>query len=75
MEPKHRWGLFVALGILVFTVGSFLAFIPIIGLPMMGAGALMFLIGVIVIMILVFKERGRDFKQMNENISKEELRP
>lgn len=75
MEPKHKWGLFVALGFAVMIAGSFLAIIPFIGLPLMGVGMLMCLIGFIVIMIIVINERKKDFDDMDQNISKEDLRP
>ncbi|MFW3146076.1 MAG: hypothetical protein ACMUIE_04615 [Thermoplasmatota archaeon] len=75
MEQKHKWGLFVGAGFLVMLIGSFTAVIPFIGLPVMFLGVAMCVIGIIVIIVLVLKERKTDYKDMNDNIEKEDLRP
>jgi len=75
MKPKIFWAWTIALGILIFTIGSLTAFIPYVGLPLMGLGALMSIVGVIALIPILINERSRDNQEMRENIKEEDLRP
>jgi len=75
MKPKTFWAWVIVLGILIFTVGSIIAFIPFVGLPLMGLGGLMAIVGVIVLIPILIQERNKDYKEMRDSIKEEDLRP
>ena len=75
MKPKNFWAWVFALGILLMILGGIVAFIPFVGLPIMGLGGLMMIIGVIVLIPILIHERSKDNKEMRENIKEEDLRP
>ena len=75
MKRKNFWGWAMAVGIGLFTLGSFVAFIPYVGLPIMGLGVILFIIGLVMLIPILIMERKRDNVKMNMDIDKKELRP
>ena len=63
------------IGLVLITLGGFLAIIPFIGLPLMGIGTVLFLLAVIILIPILIKEMKKDDKEMRSEISDEELRP
>jgi uncharacterized membrane protein HdeD (DUF308 family) len=75
MKPKNFWAWVFALGILLMIIGGVIAFIPYVGLPIMGLGGLMMIVAVIALIPILIRERSKDNKEMRENIKEEDLRP
>lgn len=75
MKPKIFWAWAVALGILLTIIGGAVAFIPLLGIPIMGLGGLMIIVGIIVLIPILIQERNKDYKEMRDNIKEEDLRP
>ena len=75
MKPKIFWAWVFVVGMVLMIVGGIIAFIPLLGLPMMGLGGLMMIISVIVLIPLLIRERSRDNQEMRANIKEEDLRP
>ena len=75
MKPKIFWAWVFVVGMILMIVGGIIAFIPFVGLPMMGLGGLMMIISVIVLIPILIQERSRDNQEMRANIKEEDLRP
>jgi uncharacterized membrane protein HdeD (DUF308 family) len=75
MKPKVFWGWIVAAGILLAIIGGVLAFFPPVGLPIMGLGFLMMLVGIVMMIPILIKEMRSDDRDMKDNIKEEDLRP
>ena len=75
MKPKNFWAWTFALGTLLMIIGGVIAFIPYVGIPMMGLGGLMMIVSVIVLIPILIRERSKDNQEMRENIKEEDLRP
>gem|GEM_PF-2599860 len=69
------WAWMTGFGFLLFILGSLIAFIPYIGLPLMGAGVLLMIVSLIFLIPLLIREMKRDDVEMKENISEEDLKP
>ncbi|RLF67995.1 MAG: hypothetical protein DRN57_04940 [Thermoplasmata archaeon] len=75
MRAKMFWAWMTGFGFLLFILGSLIAFIPYIGLPLMGAGVLLMIVSLIFLIPLLIREMKRDDVEMKENISEEDLKP
>jgi hypothetical protein len=75
MTSKGLWSWVAVIGLVLITLGGFLAIIPFIGLPLMGIGTVLFLLAVIILIPILIKEMKKDDKEMRSEISDEELRP
>lgn len=75
MKPKVFWGWFVAAGILLAIIGGVLAIVPFIGLPIMGVGFLMMVVGTVALIPILVREMRREDQEMHEKIDEGELRP
>ena len=75
MKPKNFWAWVFASGILLMIIGGIIAFIPYVGLPMMGLGGLMMIVALIALIPILIHERKMDNREMRENIKEEDLRP
>ncbi len=75
MGQKHFWAWVIFAGFLIMIVGSLIAFIPYIGLPLMFLGVVIDIIGIIFLVKILIRERKKDYSDMEEDISKEDLRP
>ncbi len=75
MTSKGLWSWVAVIGLVLITLGGFLAIIPFIGLPLMGIGTVLFLLAVIILIPILIKEMKKDNKEMRSEISDKELRP
>ena len=75
MTSKGLWSWVAVIGLVLITLGGFLAIIPFIGLPLMGIGIVLFLLAVIILIPILIKEMKKDDKEMRSEISDKELRP
>ena len=75
MKRKNFWAWAIAVGIGLFTLGSLAAFIPFLGLPIMGVGAVLAIVGVVMLIPILIGERNTDYRKMMEDIDERELRP
>lgn len=75
MKAKMFWAWMTGCGFLLFMIGSLIAFIPYIGLPLMGAGVLLVIISLSFLIPLLIREMRRDDVEMKKNISEEDLKP
>ena len=75
MKRKHLWAWTIFVGFIIMTLGSFIAFIPYIGLPMMFLGVVIVLIAIPFLVRILLQDRKRDYSDMEKDISKEDLRP
>ena len=75
MKRKHFWAWTIFVGFVIMTLGSFIAFIPYIGLPMMFLGVVIVLIAIPFLVRILLQDRKRDYSDMEKDISKEDLRP
>ena len=69
------WSWIAIIGFIMIILGSFLAIIPFIGLPLMGLGTVIMIIAIVVLLPILIKERRKDNREMMSDISEEELRP
>ena len=75
MKRKHFWAWVIFVGFAIMTLGSFIAFIPYIGLPMMFLGVVIVLIAIPFLVRILLQDRKKDYSDMEKDISKEDLRP
>jgi len=75
MKPKVFWGWLVAAGILLAIIGGFIAIYPPVGLPIMGLGLLMMIVGIVMMIPILIKEMKKDDEDMRHSIKEEDLRP
>ncbi len=75
MRRKHFWAWTIFVGFVIMTLGSFIAFIPYVGLPMMLLGVVIVLIAIPFLVSILIRDRKKDYLDMEKDISKEDLRP
>ncbi len=75
MRRKHFWAWIIFTGFAIMTLGSLIAFIPYVGLPLMLLGVVIVLIAIPFLIRILLQDRKKDYSDMEKDIPKEDLRP